>query len=189
MSGLIDFAFDYCMGEEGNALYTNDPRDPGGPTKYGIALNANRATIPDKNGDGIINAEDVKLLSREDAKRIFTQKYWKPNQGDELPPAIAFYYVDCCFNPGPGAASRLLQKALYALGMGIAVDGKVGPKTLAAARVVDPAKLLPELAAQRQMYYASRKGWGVYGLGWTRRVSRCLVQALNLTTLKQGVSR
>lgn len=43
--------------KRGTPLYTNDPRDPGGPTKYGIALNANRAAIPDKDGNGIINAE------------------------------------------------------------------------------------------------------------------------------------
>ena len=49
-------SFHFTMDEEGGETYTNDPRDPGGPTKYGVALNYNLGTIPDKDGDGKITA-------------------------------------------------------------------------------------------------------------------------------------
>ena len=73
---LLQLAFDFSMQEEGGATYTNDPEDPGGPTKWGVALNFNRGAIPDKNGDGKIDAADVRLLTREDAMRIYRQNYW-----------------------------------------------------------------------------------------------------------------
>lgn len=69
-SRLIDLAFDFCMRAEGNATHTDDPDDAGGPTKFGLALNYNRDVLPDKNGDGYINAADVRLLEREDARQV-----------------------------------------------------------------------------------------------------------------------
>ena len=56
-------AFRFTMDAEGGATYTNDPRDPGGPTKYGVALNFNLGTIPDKNGDGKITIYDVRYCT------------------------------------------------------------------------------------------------------------------------------
>lgn len=176
-------AFDFTMAEEGREKYTDDPRDPGGPTKYGVALNYNRDVIPDKDGNGVIDARDVKLLDEADARRIYTEKYWKPNRCDAMPGPVAFMYADMVFNPGPGAAANLLQKSLVALGASIAVDGRVGPATLAAMGQVwlkDPAALLAELTARRQQYYGTRGGFATYGLGWARRSDRCLTAALRL---------
>ena len=111
-SRLIDLAFDFCMRAEGNATYTDDPDDAGGPTKFGLALNYNRDVLPDKNGDGYINAADVRLLEREDARQVWERVYWRGNGCHLLPDALAFIYADMVFNPGPGAAPKLLQQAL-----------------------------------------------------------------------------
>ena len=43
-------AFGFSMSEEGRDKYTDDHRDAGGPTKWGMALNYNRDIIPDKDG-------------------------------------------------------------------------------------------------------------------------------------------
>jgi lysozyme family protein len=40
--------------------YTNNKKDKGGPTKYGITLATWRKVGYDKNGDGVLNEEDVK---------------------------------------------------------------------------------------------------------------------------------
>lgn len=169
-----DLAFNFSMDEEGRARYTDDPRDAGGPTKYGIALNYNRSVIPDKDGNGVIDAKDVQLLSEEDARKIYLSVYWKPNKCDALPPALSIMYADMVFNPGPGAAPKLLQAALNACGAKLVVDGKLGAQSLAAANAADLSKLLPELAAERQRYYVTRPKWDTYGKGWTRRTMRCL---------------
>lgn len=177
----LALAFAFSMQEEGRARYTNDPRDPGGPTKYGIALNYNRTVIPDKDGNGVIDARDVRQLTEDDARRIYETVYWTPHKCDRLPAPLAVMYADMVFNPGPGAAPKLLQQALNeACGARLAVDGKIGPATLAAVERARLEPLLVELAAQRQCYYAGRPGWGTYGKGWTRRTLRCLTATYSM---------
>ena len=97
-------SFHFTMDEEGGETYTNDPRDPGGPTKYGVALNFNLGTIPDKNGDGKITALDVQLLEEADALVIYRDRYWRPGKCDALPDALALAHADTLYNIGPGAA-------------------------------------------------------------------------------------
>lgn len=177
-----DAAFFFSMSEEGRETYTNDPSDAGGPTKWGVALNFNRHVIPDKDGNGFIDARDVQLLTEDDARRIYTTVYWIPNKCDLLPEPLAFIFADMVFNPGPGAAPKLLQQSLNTLGARLSVDGKIGPATLSALASTDLSRLLPELATQRQRYYTTRPQWQRYGLGWTRRTMRCLAAATRILT-------
>ena len=46
-----------------SSKYTNRKSDRGNATKYGITLATWKKVGYDKNGDGVINAEDVKLLT------------------------------------------------------------------------------------------------------------------------------
>lgn len=177
-----DAAFCFSMDEEGREKYTDDPNDAGGPTKWGVALNFNRHVIPDKDGNGVINARDVQLLTEVDARGVYTKVYWIPNKCDMLPDPLAFMFADMVFNPGPGAAPKLLQQSLNTLGAHLMVDGKIGPATMAALASTDLSRLLPELAAQRQRYYTTRPQWERYGLGWTRRTMRCLAAATRILT-------
>ncbi|WP_302413500.1 glycoside hydrolase family 108 protein [uncultured Desulfovibrio sp.] len=180
---LLRRAFAFSMAEEGGATYTDDARDPGGPTKWGVALNYNREAIPDKDGNGVITAEDVRRLTAADALAIYTERYWRPHIRAEYPDALAFMLADMVFNPGPGAAPRLLQQACTACGRRIDADGYVGPQTLAAVAALaaqDLPALLRALAEQRQAYYRSRPGWPAYGRGWSARTRRCLEAALQL---------
>ena len=149
-------SFHFTMDEEGGETYTNDPRDPGGPTKYGVALNFNLGTIPDKNGDGKITALDVRMLEEADALVIYRDRYWRPGKCDALPDALALAHADT---------------------LGIAVDGKIGPATITAIRSLEDDGRLGDLlraqAAERLYYYKTRPGWPVYGRGWQARTQRC----------------
>ena len=51
--------------------YVNDPDDPGGATKYGVTIHTMRRLGLDLDGDGAVNAEDVRRLSRAQAVEIF----------------------------------------------------------------------------------------------------------------------
>lgn len=173
-------AFSFSMGEEGRDKYTDDPRDAGGPTKWGMALNYNRDIMPDKDGNGIIDAADVRQLTEADALAMYEKCYWRPNIKPEYTDALAFMLVDMMLNPGPGATPRLLQKALNACGQKVDVDGDIGGQSLAAVSVVNPLALLRALADQRLAYYQSRPKFSVYGKGWTARTRRCLDAALQM---------
>lgn len=180
MPDILSLAFAFSMAEEGREKYTDDPRDPGGPTKYGICLNYNRRVIPDKDGNGVIDAADVRALTEADALKIYADVYWRPNHCDQYPPALAFQMADMVFNPGPGAAPKLLQQALNRCGVVLDVDGKVGPATMSAVAGASLPVLLAALAMERLEYYAMRSGWNTYGKGWSRRTLRCLDAAMRI---------
>ena len=173
-------AFGFSMGEEGRDTFTDDKRDAGGPTKWGMALNYNRDIIPDKDGNGVIDAADVKQLTEADALVMYEKRYWLPNIKPEYPDALAFMLVDMMLNPGPGATPKLLQQALNACGQKVDVDGDIGGQTLGAVAAVDLVSLLRALADQRLAYYQSRPKFPVYGKGWTSRTRRCLEAALQI---------
>ena len=62
-------AIDKTLAWEGG--YVNDPKDPGGETKYGISKRAH----PDV---------DIKNLSREKACAIYKKHYWDPVLADNI---------------------------------------------------------------------------------------------------------
>ena len=182
MDAVRDLAFRFYLRWETDR-YTDHPHDPGGPTKYGISLHFNRDTIPDKDGDGNIDAEDVRRLTEADARAIWQRSYWALGRCEALPPAIAFMMADMTVNPGPGAAPCCLQRAINRAAGGafsVAVDGKIGPATLAAIGRLDPVLLLLELSAQRSWYYGTRPNFDAFGEGWSRRNAACLYDALRL---------
>lgn len=53
--------------------YTNNKHDRGGATKYGITLATWKRVGYDKNGDGVLNEEDVKRLTEEDFHRVLSR--------------------------------------------------------------------------------------------------------------------
>ena len=122
VNGLID--------REGG--YVNHPADRGGPTAFGITEAVARA-----NG----YRADLRNLPRAVAVAIYRRLYWHKPGFDavaDLAPAIAAELFDTGVNMGAKVATTFLQRALNALNRGatdyadIAVDGRVGPATLAA---------------------------------------------------------
>lgn len=90
-------AFDLVIGSEGG--YVNDPKDPGGETKWGISKRA----YPHL---------DIKNLSRDDVKPIYYTDYWQKLGLDSQPWKIAYPAFDTGVNLGVFAASGLLKTAL-----------------------------------------------------------------------------
>ena len=118
--------------------YVNDPDDPGGPTKYGVTIHTMRRLGIDLDGDGDVDANDVRLLTVEQATEIFLDHYYHKPKIDKLPDPLRESVFDMQVNAGSNAV-KILQKLLNGLGSGIAADGAIGPKTLAA---VDRAKAI-----------------------------------------------
>ena len=64
--------------------YVNDPHDLGGATNRGVTIATWKAQGYDKNGDGKIDVEDLKLISVEDAVGIMRRNYWNRWKADSI---------------------------------------------------------------------------------------------------------
>src|SRR6185312_8631677 len=131
----IDQIIQQILAEEG-AAYTNDPRDSGGPTKYGIT----QAALAAWRGHPV-TAEDVQFLLMDEAAKIYRDRYYiKPgfDKVAALSPAIAYKLTDAGVNIGTGTVSMFLQRALNVFNQGgalyadVKVDGTIGAGTLCA---------------------------------------------------------
>lgn len=150
---------------ESEGVLSNDPRDPGGETKWGIA----RTRHPE-----LSDAQWAKL-TRADAITIYKTQYWDTCRCGELPWLYALPVFDCAVNQGDGTARRLLQRALK-----VNDDGVFGPATMAAAR--QPQHIvLYDFMSRRVKRYTEDANWEVYGHGWTIRLFRLVRLALDLS--------
>ena len=149
--------------------YTNNKKDKGGPTKYGITLATWRRVGYDKNGDGVLNEEDVKLLTKDDFHRVFKQNFWNACKADKIQDqSVANMLVDFAYNSGVKRAATYLQ-----LTLGITADGIIGNKTLFAINKSNGKRLFERLKKTREDYLKSiAKGEQKDFLdGWLRRLS------------------
>jgi lysozyme family protein len=93
--------------------YTNNPRDKGGPTKYGVTLATWKEHGYDKDGDGKITEKDVMLITREDARMIAKKLYWDFFQADAIAnQSLAELIVDWGYNSGQGLVAQKLRHLL-----------------------------------------------------------------------------
>ena len=97
MRESFEIACNLTLGLEGKEKYTNDPRDPGGPTKYGIA---------GKYHPGV----DIEHLTLEQAKEIYIKEYWIPAGCDDAPFPMDICMFDSQVNPQGGGNKELLEK-------------------------------------------------------------------------------
>lgn len=150
----FDQCFDKLLGSEGG--YSNDPKDPGGETNWGISKRA----YPNL---------DIKNLTQADAKIIYKRDYWDRAQCDVLPPYVAYVLFDAAVNSGIGQAIRFLQRALN-----LADDGVVGPLTLAAVQRLDQESVCARFLGQRLDFMTKLSTWDYFGKGWSRRIAEQL---------------
>ena len=146
--------------------YGDDPDDGGGPIKYGITLK----TLAAWRGRAV-TAADVKALTYAEALKIFRARYWQPLHGDDLQIAIALMTYNAGVNNGIHDGARFLQECLNKRGAALAVDGEIGPLTLAAAAGADVPQLVADYAARHEADYRQLKGFAKFGKGWLNRLS------------------
>ncbi|MBS5903670.1 putative membrane associated protein [Roseomonas mucosa] len=164
--------FDRCLAvvlqQEGG--FVNDPRDPGGATNMGITRDVLSAFR-----DRAVTVDEVRDLSRAEAREIYRARYWTPMRCAELPPGVDLGVFDFGVNAGPSRAVKLLQKAV-----GVMADGSVGPITLAAARALEAERLIASFSEARLAYYRSLDGFARFGRGWANRTEAVRMAALRM---------
>ncbi len=183
---------DEIVAREGG--YVNDPDDPGGATNHGVTIHTLRRLGMDLDGDGAVTAQDVRLLSREQARGIFIEHYFERPGIALLPEVLQASVFDMYVNAGANAV-KILQRLLVRMGQGVDVDGVIGPQTAAAAQAAAraaPGHLADAYGIERRNYYyrladrrpASRKyarrrdgGKG----GWIRRAEEFISPRYHLS--------
>ena len=155
--------FERCLSEtlkhEGG--WADHPSDPGGATMKGVTI----GTFAGFKGRKVSKAE-LRAITDVDLRAIYRRGYWDKVQGDELPAGLDMVAFDGAVNSGPARGARWLQD-----GIGVTVDGKVGPETLAYARAAN-ASLAIDRACDARLMFLQRLGtWKVFGKGWRSRVA------------------
>lgn len=175
MKGNLKHAIELTFGHEGG--YVNHPKDPGGPTKFGITL----GTLSAHRGR-VCTAVDVKDLTLDEAAEILDKGYWRKVWGDDLPSGVDFAMFDFAVNSGAAQAVKSLQRVL-----GVTRDGSMGPRTLAAAKGRAPVILIRQLSEERLDFMRGLKTWPTFGKGWSRRVAEVKEAAIDMSTLDPAV--
>lgn len=135
--------------------YINDPDDPGGATKYGVTIHTMRRLGLDLTGDNRIDSRDLQRLSRDEAKRIFIERYFDDARISLLPKILQASVFDMNVNAGRHSV-LILQRLLVRMGYSVAVDGYIGPKTGAAAKAAAAAAadhIADAYGIERRNYY------------------------------------
>lgn len=157
--------------------YSNHPKDPGGPTNYGITIADAR-----KYWKHSASATDVKNMPLSVAKDIYFQRYWTPVCGDLLPAGLDICTFDSAVNSGVGRANLWLGYAIGSPAKDYATLAKQS------AAVQDIPKSVKSFCAKRMSFLQSLKTWSTFGKGWGRRVTSLQAKALSMALLAAGKS-
>jgi len=90
----FEIALKFVLKWEGG--YSNDLRDPGGETKFGIS----KRSYPDL---------DISKLTLKQAKKIYYQNYWLKAGCDELPYPFNIVVFDTAVNMGRSRAIKFID--------------------------------------------------------------------------------
>jgi lysozyme family protein len=155
-SSAFQRAFTALILDEGPE--TNDPKDPGGRTKFGISAR-------------LWPNIDLDTLTIDDAREFYYTNYWNAVHGDSFKEGIGELMFDCAVNQGISACVRIAQRAMH-----ITDDGIIGLGTRTALEQYSRTTFIERFTAMRIFYYKGTKNFDYYGLGWISRAIRAAIR-------------
>jgi lysozyme family protein len=147
-----------------------DPGDSGGETNMGVTI----ASWNDAVAAGLVSGT-LAAASNDDLALILRKNYWDACQCDALAAGDDLAVFNFGMAAGPGRAERILQSVV-----GVAVDGVIGPVTLAAVAAQPPQMLIATFTAAEETFYTHCAGAPLFLRGWDRRAEDCKALALQL---------
>lgn len=166
MSQSFETAFQELMLREGGFVLHEVPGDTGGMTYAGISRN----NVPDWPGWAIIAKGGIPPTQL--VRDFYWNAYWVPLYCEELQPQIAYSIFSFAVNSSapyqPRTAVRLVQ-----LAVGATPDGVMGPKTIAAIKLLDPELFNLRFFLAKITRYAEivnkNRSQSKFLLGWINR--------------------
>lgn len=162
--------------------YSNHKNDRGGATNKGVTLATWKVCGYDKDGDGDIDENDVKLITEKDAvDLVMRPHFWDKCGGDFIhDQSVANALVDWAWNSGKAVPVKAVQAML-----GLVADGVVGPKTIAAINKYPRQEKLFDAIQQSRIQFIERiieknPSQEVFRKGWMRRINSIRYQSLIL---------
>src|SRR5882757_8340980 len=149
----------------------DDPQDPGGRTSRGILQREWDIWIQSHPG----LPWDVWDAPQDQVIAIYKQNYWDKLRCDSLPSGVDYSVFDYGVNSGIVRSAKVLQNFV-----GTAVDGEVGPLTVAAANKTDSRQLITNICDQRLVFLQGLGTWSRFGRGWTNRVNSVKAKSLQM---------
>ena len=164
--------------------FVNDPKDRGGATNKGVTIATWRKQGYDKDGDGDIDVDDLKLITEADALRILKNNYYNRWRADEInDQSVANMLVDWVWCSGKNGIV-IPQRLVYAK-----PDGLVGPQTLRMVNSYNPKELFYMLLEAREKYLRkiceNDPSQNRFLKGWLRRLNAIAYGELTLNTGKK----
>lgn len=165
----IDTLLPWILSWEGG--FSNHPADRGGATNKGVTIKTWRSVGYDKDGDGDIDIDDLRLITDRDVRdRVLRPHYWNPWQADRIrSQSIANLVADWAWASGTTNAIKRVQRLL-----GLTADGIVGPKTLAALNSGNPTLVFNNIWQVRRNFIDNicnrDPSQRVFLHGWLRRL-------------------
>jgi lysozyme family protein/peptidoglycan hydrolase-like protein with peptidoglycan-binding domain len=160
---------DVVFAQEGG--FSNDRDDPGGPTQFGITIH----DLKQFRHDESLTADDVKKLTRDEAREIYRTKYWNVLRCDDLPVGVDLVVFDMGVNAGPSRSAKIVQAVV-----GAEADGSMGPATIAAIKAMSPRDIIVDMSDRRLEFYRGLANAPTFIRGWTNRTNAVEKAALQM---------
>jgi lysozyme family protein len=160
--------------------YNDVQGDAGGATNFGISLRYLKDLFKtddwvDVNGDGVVDAKDIKNLTKEDAAKIYYKQFWQRQHCDLITHKnVAAKLFDMSVNMGLKQAAKLIQRAVNRLGfVKLVDDGILGQASIVAINKADEKQLEVLLRYECIMFYQgliqAKPDYVKFLKGWTMR--------------------
>ena len=146
---------------------TDDPRDRGGRTNFGVTQGTYNRWRDSKN----LPRQDVFKITKDEAMQLYKKNFWGIIGGDKLPQKTAMALMSFALTDGPEDSVRLVQRMLK-----IPVTGYMGPATL--ARINKLVKkygdegFANKVLNRQIIRYKNDEQAHIYGRGWVNRANK-----------------
>ena len=175
----FNFAVNFVLQHEGGL--TDNKKDAGGITNFGISLRFLKSAGININCDEHIDENDVLALDKEKAKDIYRIFWWDKYRYESINDIrIAAKIFDMSVNMGATQSHKITQKSINRyIPNPISVDGVMGGTTIASINQLCNSgaslALLSEIRRNCAYFYTSliddNQSLSVFNKGWLRRAA------------------